>query len=58
MTEVPGFNADKVRPPLRMEIDSGPIDVVITHWDMFRRFRPNPERSVPFDNQWTDLHGF
>jgi dipeptidyl aminopeptidase/acylaminoacyl peptidase len=35
MRVAPGFNADKVRTPLRMEIDSGPISEVLQMWEMF-----------------------
>src|SRR5208337_2710720 len=31
----PGFNADRVHTPLRMEIDSGPVDEILTAWEMF-----------------------
>jgi dipeptidyl aminopeptidase/acylaminoacyl peptidase len=39
MREAPGFNADKVRTPLRMEIDSGPMSEILTHWEMFSSLR-------------------
>lgn len=39
MRETPGFNADRVRTPLRMEIDSGPIDEVLLQWEMFTNLR-------------------
>jgi hypothetical protein len=39
MRETPGFNADRVRAPLRMEIDSGPIDEVLLQWEMFSNLR-------------------
>jgi dipeptidyl aminopeptidase/acylaminoacyl peptidase len=35
----PGFNADKVQTPLRMEVDGGPIDQVLTAWEMFSNLR-------------------
>ena len=35
----PGFNADRVQTPLRMEIDSGPIDEILTAWEMFSNLR-------------------
>lgn len=35
----PGFNADRVRAPLRMEVDSGPIDEILGAWEMFRNLR-------------------
>jgi dipeptidyl aminopeptidase/acylaminoacyl peptidase len=35
----PGFNADRVRCPLRMEIDSETIDQVLTAWEMFSNLR-------------------
>jgi dipeptidyl aminopeptidase/acylaminoacyl peptidase len=39
MREAPGFNADKIRTPLRMELDSGPISRVLTEWEMFSNLR-------------------
>jgi dipeptidyl aminopeptidase/acylaminoacyl peptidase len=33
--EAPGFNAEKVRAPLRLEVDSGPIDQILEQWEMF-----------------------
>ena len=35
----PGFNADRVHVPLRMELDSGPIDSVLSAWEMFSNLR-------------------
>ena len=35
MREAPGFNADRMQTPLRMEIDSGPIAEILTQWEMF-----------------------
>jgi hypothetical protein len=35
----PGFNADKVHTPLRMEVDTGPIDSVLGAWEMFSNLR-------------------
>jgi dipeptidyl aminopeptidase/acylaminoacyl peptidase len=35
----PGYNADRVQVPLRMELDSGPIDSVLSAWEMFSNLR-------------------
>jgi hypothetical protein len=35
----PGFNADKVHTPLRMEVDSGPLYSILWHWEMFSNLR-------------------
>jgi dipeptidyl aminopeptidase/acylaminoacyl peptidase len=36
----PGFNADKVQSPLRIEIDSGPVSVgAVNDWEMFSNLR-------------------
>jgi dipeptidyl aminopeptidase/acylaminoacyl peptidase len=35
MREAPGFNTDRIRTPLRMEIDSGPIAEILTQWEAF-----------------------
>jgi hypothetical protein len=35
----PGFNADQVHVPLRLELDSGPIDQVLGAWEMFSNLR-------------------
>ncbi len=35
----PGYNADRVQVPLRMELDSGPIDQVLGAWEMFSNLR-------------------
>lgn len=35
----PGFNADKVNTPLRMEIDMGPIERILNAWEMFSNLR-------------------
>ncbi|HEV2615161.1 MAG TPA: hypothetical protein VGU63_00980, partial [Candidatus Acidoferrales bacterium] len=37
--EAPGFNADKVRTPLRLELDSGPISEILIEWEMFSNLR-------------------
>jgi hypothetical protein len=37
--KAPGFNADKIRTPLRMEIDSGPISRILAQWEMFSNLR-------------------
>jgi len=39
MREAPGFNADKILSPLRLEIDSGPIAEILGHWEMFSNLR-------------------
>jgi len=33
--DAPGFNAEKIRAPLRLEIDSRPIDRILEEWEMF-----------------------
>jgi hypothetical protein len=35
----PGFNADKVHTPLRMEIDGRPIAAILGLWEMFSNLR-------------------
>ena len=35
----PRFNADKIRAPLRLEIDSGPITEILDQWEMFSNLR-------------------
>lgn len=35
----PGFNADKVHTPLRIEMDSGPITSIVGYWEMFSNLR-------------------
>lgn len=35
----PGFNAYRVETPLRIEVDSGPIDSVLSAWEMFSNLR-------------------
>ena len=35
----PGFNADRIRAPLRIEVDSGPIDEILGAWEMFSNLR-------------------
>jgi len=39
MRMAPGFNADKVHTPLRMEIDTGPVDSVLRDWELFSNLR-------------------
>jgi dipeptidyl aminopeptidase/acylaminoacyl peptidase len=40
LENTPGFNADKIRTPLRMQVDSGDLPfVVINGWEMFTRLR-------------------
>ncbi len=39
VNSAPGFNADKVHTPLRMEIDSGPLDSILWQWEMFSNLR-------------------
>ncbi len=39
MRESPGFNADKIRTPLRLELDSGPISEILIQWEMFSNLR-------------------
>lgn len=31
----PGFNADKIQTPLRIELDSGPVSSILSEWEMF-----------------------
>jgi Tol biopolymer transport system component len=35
----PGYNADRVHVPLRLELDSGPIDQILGAWEMFSNLR-------------------
>jgi dipeptidyl aminopeptidase/acylaminoacyl peptidase len=35
----PAFNADRVNTPLRMEVDTGPIDRILEDWEMFSNLR-------------------
>lgn len=35
----PGFNAYRVETPLRIEVDSGPIDSVLNAWEMFSNLK-------------------
>lgn len=35
----PGFNAGRIHTPLRMEVDSGPIDEILSAWEMFSNLR-------------------
>ena len=35
----PGFNTDKMETPLRLEIDSGPVDSVLRDWEIFSNLR-------------------
>jgi hypothetical protein len=35
----PGFNADKVRAPLRLQLESGGLAGVMLKWEMFSRLR-------------------
>ncbi len=37
MDSAPGFNVDQIHTPLRMEIDSGPIDSVLGAWEIFSK---------------------
>jgi dipeptidyl aminopeptidase/acylaminoacyl peptidase len=37
--EAPGFNADKIHTPLRLELDSAPSASVLLHWEMFSNLR-------------------
>jgi len=39
MHEAPGFNADKIVSPLRLEIDSGPVATILDQWEMFSNLR-------------------
>ncbi|MCI0720482.1 MAG: hypothetical protein L0338_16155 [Acidobacteria bacterium] len=39
MRRAPGFNADKVYTPLRMELDGGPIVYILSFWEMFSNLR-------------------
>ena len=34
-----GFNVDKIRTPLRMEIDTGPVDSILRDWEIFSNLR-------------------
>ncbi len=35
----PGFNVENIHTPLRMEIDSGPIDSILGAWEIFSNLR-------------------
>ena len=35
----PAFNADRVRTPLRLEVDSGPVDEILDFWEMFSNLK-------------------
>jgi len=35
----PGFNADKINTPLRIELDSGPISGLLDFWELFSNLR-------------------
>lgn len=35
----PGFNCDKIRAPLRLELDTGPIEFILGHWEIFTNLR-------------------
>jgi hypothetical protein len=37
--EAPGFKVENIRTPLRMELDSGPISLILLHWEMFSNLR-------------------
>jgi dipeptidyl aminopeptidase/acylaminoacyl peptidase len=39
LRNAPGFNADKIHTPLRMEIDSGPIFEILSSWELFAHLR-------------------
>jgi len=39
MHVAPGFEVDKIRTPLRMEIDSGGIDSILRDWEVFGNLR-------------------
>ena len=39
LERAPAFNADKVRTPLRLQIESGGLSTVLAKWEMFSRLR-------------------
>lgn len=39
LQNAPGFNCDKIRTPLRLELDSGPIDRILGRWEIFSNLR-------------------
>ena len=39
LSRAPGFNADKIRTPLRMEITSGGISALLAQWELFSNLR-------------------
>lgn len=39
LSRSPGFNADRVRTPLRLQVNSGSRAWALTHWEMFSRLR-------------------
>lgn len=39
LRNAPGFNCDKIRAPLRIELDSGPMDRILGRWELFSNLR-------------------
>ena len=39
LERAPGFNADKVRAPLRLQLESGGLGLAMAKWEMFSRLR-------------------
>jgi dipeptidyl aminopeptidase/acylaminoacyl peptidase len=39
LRNAPGFNCDKIRAPLRLELDTGPIEFILGHWEIFTNLR-------------------
>jgi hypothetical protein len=39
LTEASGFNADRVRTPLRLQVNGGRPSAALTHWEMLTRMR-------------------
>jgi dipeptidyl aminopeptidase/acylaminoacyl peptidase len=39
LAKAPGFNADKIRTPLRLEVDGGGLTDALSHWELYSRLR-------------------
>jgi dipeptidyl aminopeptidase/acylaminoacyl peptidase len=39
LERAPGFNADRIRTPLRMELNSGGLANIVTQWELFSQLR-------------------
>lgn len=54
----PGFNADRVHTPLRIEVDSGPVDEILSAWEMFSnlRYLHKPVELFVIPDIWHGAH--